>query len=151
MKRVLAALLVAMLAVPASATLYKWTDSTGRVVYSDLPPTGDMKVEVVNGPAPPANPNAVKEMAGKEVDIKKRQAEAAEKDKKAEAQRVEAVKRNEECQRAQLQIKQLSAEQVALVRYNEKGEMVYVDDATRRKERAEREQWIRANCGAEAK
>ena len=151
MKRVLAALLVAMLAVPASATLYKWTDATGRVVYSDLPPTGDMKVEIVNGPAPPANPNAVKEMAGKEAELKKRQTDAAEKEKKAEEQRVQVAKRNEECQRVQLQVKQLGAGQVALVRYNEKGEIVYVDDATRRKERAEGEAWIKANCGSEAK
>lgn len=146
MKRVLFALLLT-LALPASATLYKWTDATGRVVYSDIPPTGDVKVEIVNGPAPAANPNAVKEMAAKEVELKKRQAEATEKEKKAETQRVQVVKRNEECQRAQLQIKQLAAEQIGLVRYNEKGEMVYVDDATRRKERADAEAWIKSNCG----
>ena len=140
-----------MLALPASAVLYKWTDATGRVVYSDLPPTGDVKVEIVNGPAPAANPNAVKEMAAKDVEMKKRQAEAAEKEKKSETDRVQVAKRNEQCQRAQMQIKQLGAEQVAFVRYNEKGEVVYVDDATRRKERTELELWTKANCGSEAR
>ena len=48
------------------------------------------------------------------------------------------------CQRAQGNIKQLSADQVALVRYNEKGEIVYVDDATRRKETRSRS---RRGCG----
>ena len=38
------------------AALYKWTDANGRVVYSDQPPAGDVKVDTVAGPPPPANP-----------------------------------------------------------------------------------------------
>mgnify|MGYP003693546373 CR=1 FL=1 len=30
---------------PAGSALYKWTDANGRVVYSDQPPPGDVKVE----------------------------------------------------------------------------------------------------------
>jgi hypothetical protein len=136
----------AMLAGHATATLYKWTDANGRVVYSDQPPTGNVKVEVVTGAAPPSNPNALKELWTKEAEFKKRQAEAAEKEKKTDAMRADLAKRAEQCQRVQLQIKQLSAEQVALVRYNEKGEMVVVDDTMRKKERTDLEQWIAANC-----
>ena len=33
------------LAAPASAALYKWTDANGRVVYSDQPPPGNVKIE----------------------------------------------------------------------------------------------------------
>ena len=136
----------AVLAVPASATLYKWIDANGRVVYSDQPPNSDVKTETVQGAPPPSNPNAVKDMAAKELDLKKRQTEAADRDKKTDAQRAEISKRVEQCNRAQTQIKQLAAEQIGLVRYNEKGEMVYVDDATRRKERGELEIWVKANC-----
>jgi hypothetical protein len=46
----------------------------------------------------------------------------------------------------QAQIRQLAAEQISLVRVNEKGEQVYVDDATRRKERTNLETWVKANC-----
>jgi hypothetical protein len=42
--------------------------------------------------------------------------------------------------------RQLAAEQISLVRVNEKGEQVYVDDATRRKERTNLETWVKANC-----
>ena len=144
------ALVCATAALPAGAALYKWTDANGRVVYSDQPPTGNVKYEVVSGassaPSAPSNPNAVREMANKEVEFKRRAKDAVEKDQKAEAQRVEMAKKLETCQRAQSNIKQLSADQVALVRYNEKGEMVYVDDATRRKERLEIEAWVRQNC-----
>jgi len=137
----------AALAGTASATLYKWTDANGRVVYSDQPPPSGVKNETVLGaPPPPSNPNAVKDMAAKELDIKKRQADAAEKDKKAESQRADNAKRAEECARAREQLRQLAAEQIALVRVNEKGEAVYVDDVTRRKERADLDVWVRQNC-----
>ena len=50
-------------AAPASAAIYKWTDANGRVVYSDQPPPANVKVEAIAPPPPPANPNAVKELA----------------------------------------------------------------------------------------
>ena len=142
------ALVCASLPDLASAALYKWTDASGRVVYSDQPPMGDVKTETIQGAPPPSNPNAVKDMAAKELDFKKRQTEAAEKEKKTDAQRAEIAKQSEQCLRTQGQIKQLAAEQIALIRYNAKGEAVYVDDATRRKERTDLEIWVKQNCPA---
>ena len=130
----------------ASAALYKWTDANGRIVYSDQPPLGDIKIETLQGPPPVANPNAVKEMAAKELELKKRQTEIVEKDKKADSQRAELAKKTDQCARMQAQIRQLAAEQISLVRVNEKGEQVYVDDATRRKERSDLELRVKANC-----
>jgi hypothetical protein len=144
------ALALCALAAPALATLYKWTDANGRVVYSDLPPPANVKTEVVQGAPPPSNPNAVKDMAAKDLELKKRSKDAAEKERKDEAARAEAVKRNEQCTRAEGQMRQLSAEQVALVRINEKGETVYVDSATRRKEREDLAAWMQRNCGPAA-
>jgi hypothetical protein len=142
------ALGLASFPAPVSAALYKWTDANGRVVYSDQPPLGNFKIETLQGPPPPANPNAVKEMAAKELELKKRQTDAAEMDKKTESQRAEMAKKTEQCARMQEQIRQLAAEQISLVRLNEKGETVYVDDATRRKERAELELRVKTNCPA---
>ena len=142
----LAAFALCALAGGAHAALYKWTDANGRIVYSDQPPTGNIKYESVGGAAPPSNPNAVKEMAGKEADFKKRQADAAAAQTKADAERVQQAKRLEMCERARSNIRQLAAEQVAMVRHNEKGEMVVVDDATRRRERIEIEAWMKTNC-----
>jgi hypothetical protein len=138
--------LCALLVAPTHAALYKWTDANGRVVYSDQPPMGNFKSELVQGASPPSNPNAVKEMAEKEAELKKRQQAVATDSKEAEAQRLEAAKRAEQCIRMQNQARQLGAEQIALVRYNAKGEMIYIDDATRKKERAETDAWVRANC-----
>jgi Skp family chaperone for outer membrane proteins len=145
-RALLAALVLAVLASPASAATYKWTDASGRVVYSDLPPQGDIKYETIGGPPPAANPNALQDLAAKELEMKKRQLEAQERDKKAEAQRAELIKKTEQCQRAESNVRQLAASQVALVRYNEKGEPFVVDEATRRRERTEIELWMRQNC-----
>ena len=149
--RALPALLAALLVLTAgtvAATTYKWTDANGRVVYSDQPPLGNIKSETVQGPPPPANASAVKDLTKQEGEFKKRQLEGTDSAKKTETQRVELVKRNEMCTRAQGQIRTLAAEQVLMVRQNEKGEDVYLDNTTRRKERGELEGWIKSNCQA---
>jgi hypothetical protein len=142
------ALVLAAVALPATATLYKWTDANGRVVYSDQPPPPSVKTEIVQGAPPPSNPNAVKDMAAQELERKKQREAQAAKEKKEDAARTEIAKKNEQCTRVEGQIRQLAAEQLALVRINEKGETVYVDDATRRKERADLEAWQKQNCKA---
>ena len=142
----LAALVCAALASPACAATYKWTDANGRVVYSDIPPQGNIKYETIGAPPPPANPNAVQELAAKDLELRKRQLDAADRDKKTQEKQAELIKKTEQCQRAESNVRQLAAEQVALVRYNEKGEAFVVDEMTRRRERTEIEIWMRQNC-----
>ena len=77
----------------ASSATYKWVDANGRVVYSDQPPPGNVKAEIVQGAPPPANPNAVKELAAKEAEFKKRQIDAVDNAKKVDAQRAERRRR----------------------------------------------------------
>ena len=148
---ILAALACAVVASPACAVTYKWTDTNGRVVYSDIPPQGNVKYETIGAPPPAANPNAVKELAAKDLELRKRQLDAADRDKKTQEKQAELIKKTEQCQRAESNIRQLAAEQVALVRYNEKGEAFVVDEVTRRRERTEIEMWMRQNCGAIAR
>lgn len=134
-----------LVAGPAAAALYKWTDASGRVVYSDQPPTGNVKVETIQAPPPPANPNAVKEFAAKEMEYKKRQLDNVEAAKKAETERVAAKDLAENCAQLRLQLEQLGASQVKLWRSNEKGEQVVMDDAARRTERDRVVKWMRDN------
>ena len=136
-------------ATPSFATLYKWTDASGRVVYSDQPPIGDFKVDTVSGPPPPANPNALKELATKEAESKKKRLDAQESAKKSDQERADADRRLGVCKDVQSQMKQLaSSDQVALLKYNDKGEVVNMDDAERRRKRLELENWYRSNCPA---
>jgi Skp family chaperone for outer membrane proteins len=142
----LAAAALCLVAVPAAAALYKWVDANGRVVYSDQPPTGNVKAETLNAPPPPANPNAAKELAQKDAEFKKRHAARAEVDAKADKDRAAKGKRSEECTQASSSLAQLSWGQVIMYRANEKGEQVPMDDAARQKERVRIEGWMKENC-----
>jgi hypothetical protein len=125
----------ALCAAPVSAALYKWTDANGRVVYSDQPPPGNVKVDTVAGPPPPANPNAAREMTAKEAESKKQQMDAAEGAKKTAQARTEADRRTIVCKDARGELARLSQNQVLHFTLNEKGEQVVMDDAELRKRR----------------
>ena len=131
-----------------SASLYKWTDASGRVVYSDQPPPSNIKSEMLKGPPPPANPNAAKELANKELEYRQRRLDKAEAAAKADKDRVAAREREENCTQVKGQMQQLAESQIALYRINEKGERVPMDDAARRAEREKLGKWLRENCSA---
>ena len=139
------ALGVAPLAPPALAALYKWTDAQGHVVYSDQPPPGNVKSEQLRPAPPPANPNAAKELAQRQADFQKRQAEAAKAADKTTKDQANAAQLAQDCTNARGQLKQLGESQLAIYRYNEKGEREVMDDDARAKERARLNTWIRDN------
>ena len=131
-----------------SAALYKWTDANGRVIYSDQPPPGNVKVETINAPPPPANPNAVKDLANKEVELQKKKQARAEDDTKANKARVDANMRRQECQRARGQAIALAQVRPGRALHHERrqGERVAMDDAARLAERQRLDYWISENC-----
>ena len=89
---------VALCALPVAAALYKWVDANGRTVYSDQPPTSpNLKAETLNAAAPASNPNAAKELAQKDLELRKRQAERADTATKADKDRLAREKRADEC------------------------------------------------------
>jgi hypothetical protein len=143
---ILAAVLLS--AEGGAAALYKWTDASGRVVYSDQPPPGNVKSEILKGPPPPANPNAVKDMATKELEYRQRQLDKAEAGAKADKDRAVAKDRAENCTQVKGQMQQLAEENVVLYRINEKGERVVMDNAVRHAEREKLGKWMRENCAA---
>jgi hypothetical protein len=127
--------------------MYKWTDASGRVIYSDQPPPGNVKVETLNAPPPPANPNAVKELANKEAELKKAKQVRTEEETKTTKERVDANLRHQECQRARGQAISLAQSgQVVLYTTTPTGERVAMSDAARVAERQRLDYWIRENC-----
>lgn len=135
-----------MVAVPGIAATYKWTDANGRVVYSDQPPNGNFKVEAIAGPPPPANPNAVKELAAKEAEVQQRRLLRAEEETKAAKARLDAETKREQCGKVRGQLAVLQSDQTLLYRTNEKGEQIMMDGAARRRDREQLEVWLKANC-----
>jgi hypothetical protein len=136
-------LLAASLGGGAHAALYKWTDAQGRVVYSDQPPSANVKTEQLKPAPPPANPNAAKELAQRQADFQKRQTEAAKAEEKAGKEQATSAERAQACANARGQLKQLAENQIAIYRYNEKGEREVMDDDARAKERAKINSWMR--------
>jgi hypothetical protein len=132
---------------PATAALYKWVDAGGRVSYSDQPPPANVKSEIVNAPAPPVNADAVRNLANQEAELKKRQAQRADDQKKAEKARVDQVARQEACTEARGQIKMYQSD-VLVQRVNAKGEPVFMDDSMKKKERERLEARVREKCPA---
>lgn len=132
-------------AAAAHGEVYKWTDANGRVQYSSVPPTGDVKVErVITSRA--ANPDAAKQIASQEAELRKRQLERAQQAEKAEKARADAARRDENCGIARGNLKALGNDSVPVDRMNEKGERVRLDAAMRAKERERLESYVRAEC-----
>jgi hypothetical protein len=133
-------------AQPALGALYKWVDANGRVVYSDQPPSGDVKVETISGPPPRSNPNAPQDLANKQLESKKQQAEAATNAKTALQQRADAERRVDACREARAEVARMAADQVLLYTINEKGEQVFMNDADRKRRREAAELFVKGNC-----
>lgn len=132
-----------------AATMYKWVDRNGRVVYSDQAPPPDVKAEIVKPPPPPANSNAAQELADKELEIKLRDKKRAEEAQTADRTRAEADRRREHCMQARGQLRTLQlANQEFYYRYNDKGERIPLDDAARKALIEQLQQIVRDSCQA---
>ena len=137
-------------AVSASAqNMYKWTDDSGRVTYSDQPPVGKVKsqeIVKINGPTPS---NAVRQIADQDTQFKKRQEESTKKQAEAaKKEQFEAI-RQDSCARARGELRALR-ENVPLARMNESGERVVLDDNARESEGRRLEAFIEESCSQAA-
>lgn len=137
---------LALAAAPAAATTYKWTDANGRVIYSDQPPPGNIKVEALSAPPPPANPNAAKELAAKEAEIQQRRLLRTEEEAKAAKKGAEQAQKREQCAKVRGQVAMMQNDPNLLYRSSDKGQPVYLDDAGRRREIQKLDLWIKENC-----
>jgi hypothetical protein len=163
------------LADPAQAQgQWKWRDAQGRVTVSDLPPPREVAdKDILQRPAAPARapapavPGVAPAAAGagvaapgvaasapaaarpapvdKELEARKRAAEAEKAAKaKAEEQRAAAV-RAENCKRARQHLATMDSGQ-RVARINEKGEREVLDDETRAAESRRAREIIASEC-----
>ena len=137
---------LALCAGGAAATLYKWTDANGRVVYSDQPPAGNVKYEIVGAAPPPANPNAVRDMAAQDAEFRKRQSDKSEASAKSEKARADAARLAEACTQARGRIRLLQDESQPLVRYGEKGERIPMTPEDRKRAIEDQQRVVKEAC-----
>jgi hypothetical protein len=144
-RRTLLALALLVATGFAHAAVYKWVDASGRTVYSDQPPPGAIKSEVVSPSVAPADPAAVRDMANKDLELKNRVAQRNDAEKAADKARLNEAKLRDNCLqlRNSLLVNKSSAR---LYQVNEKGERVYLDDAMKAAARERLESQIRDQC-----
>jgi len=162
MKRLSVAIWLALcVALPASAQMYKWVDSNGKVQYSDKPPPGNIKAEKLRAPARGSSAPAAAAAAGgtqkdaakagpktaaeHEQAFRKRQLEAAKAQDKEGQKQTEARERAESCSRAKAALAglQIGGRQM---RTDAKGERVFLDEQQIAQETAKAQQEIAAAC-----
>jgi hypothetical protein len=131
----------ALFAAPSLAATYKWLDENGRVVYGDTPPAG-VKAERLSTSVAPADPNAVRDMATKDAEIRKRQQQRVEDEAKEEKGRAEVNLIRRQCQQAAGRVRSLR-EDANVYRFNDKGEREYLDTAAREEAIAQNQKIMR--------
>ncbi len=132
-----------LVAAPAAAQTYKWTDAEGKVHYSDQPPPANAKEQATIKPrkpstsAPTAAPVATEKGAPaakaktyveQEADFKKRQVEAAEREAADKKKVAEAAEKKQNCEQARAQLKSLQSGG-RITRNSAQGEREYLNDA----------------------
>jgi Domain of unknown function (DUF4124) len=147
---------ILVLASTSHADVYKWVDKDGKVQYSDQPPlSGDAKKlrrkskdSGEPAPAAPAGNAAApaKSIADQELEFRKRKGEKEEAEKKQKADAEFAQKNKEYCDSLRNSLR-THGDGTRLVRYNEKGERIFLDD----KERAAAKQNIEERLAKECK
>ena len=171
MKRLSVAIALALcLALPASAQMYKWVDSNGKVHYSDKPPPSNVKTEKLREPAPAAStPVASEATSGTQKDadkagtqkdatkaepktaaeqeqaFRKRQLDAAKAQEEEGKKQAQARDKAENCRRANAAVAnlQLGGRQM---RIDEKGERAFLDEQQIAQETAKAQQEAAAAC-----
>ena len=136
----------ALAALPAAAALYKWTDENGRTVYGDTPPPG-VEAERISVAAPPGDPNAVREMASKDAELRKRAQARADDEAKAEKAAADDRARLDRCVQIRGRMQTLRSG-VPVYRFNEAGEKVFYDAKDTEKAITDTDRLLRENnCG----
>ena len=147
--------LLMMFGTTVNADVYKWADKNGKIQYSDQPPpSGDAKKlkrkskEPIESPPAQSGGNIAKppaSTADHELEYRKRKTEKEEAEKKQRAEAEVSEKNKEYCNNLR---GDLSAHSngVRLVRNNEKGERVFLDDKERAVSKQKLEERITKEC-----
>jgi hypothetical protein len=129
-----------LVAVPALAQTYKWTDAEGKIHYSDQPPPANAKDPVTVRPRKPATPGAPvasekqlpaarqKTYVEQEADFRKRRVEAAEREAAEKKKADDAAQKKQNCEQARSQLQNLQSGG-RITRTNSQGEREYLSDA----------------------
>ncbi len=136
------------------AGINKWVDENNQIHYSDQPAPANVKATPLNTPvesasaAPTASASEVaapKTLAEREADFRKAQKAKEEQEKKEAKQKEQDQTRQRYCEDARSNLLTLENSR-RISTYDSKGELVYMDDATRNQRMEEARQGISKHC-----
>lgn len=149
-------LLAMALVAPALAdgTIYKWVDKQGNVHYTDCPPPPGCEAETVEVPAPPDASEVAEAERRLEEMLAEQAQQAADRERERlarERQQVEAMRiavmRKKRCIEARQNLHVLEM-RVPVYHIDEKGERIFLNDATRAAEIEAMKKQIAENCSS---
>ncbi len=146
----LLAFLVAALATPAGADVYKWTDAQGKVHYGDQPPSSTTPMpfhlqttQATEVRAEEARRQQADQAARKRLEQEKAR-EAANKQRAASEE--EALLKAENCQRGRGNLEMLQRANMRLTTVDARGQSHALDAAARQVEMERANRMISENC-----
>ena len=143
-------IMLALLALPAGADIYKWTDAQGKVHYGDQPPS--------NIPPEPFTPRISKAAEARAMEARRQSADEAARKRIEEAKTREALageqaakaeetrRRTEACQRARGNLELLQRAHMRLRTVDAHGNTRLLDAADRQVEIERAQKLMRENC-----
>lgn len=140
------ALLLAFLAMNSQAGVYKWTDSEGRVHYTDTPPARQAAQLVRTDKANEAEADAARRaLADKLSESERRRKAAQEAEAKRQAEEEQKRKQAENCQRARDQLTLLQQSR-RIGRVDAQGQRYVMEEAERQAAIAEAQKRVGELC-----
>jgi len=145
------ALVLATLAAPAGAEIYKWTDAQGKVHYGDHPPSSTVPKpfnpqtsKATEARAEEARRQAAEQAARKRLEEEKVREEAK---KQRAASEEEARRKAENCQRARANLEMLQRTNIRrLTTVDAQGQTQVLDSEARQVEMERASRTIAENC-----
>ncbi|MGA7950440.1 MAG: DUF4124 domain-containing protein [Thiobacillaceae bacterium] len=132
-------------ALAGAAQVYKWTDGSGQVHYSDQPPSDQAKA-IKGNPVPAEEASAaLQTLAEKDFAFKKRKADAAKAKEKADKDAEAARIKRENCDRARSNLAALD-QGGRTYSSGPYGERNYMTDQQRADARADAQRYMAENC-----
>lgn len=144
MKRCLPIFLL-LLSINAHAALNKWVDDEGTVHYSDQSPPPNVKAQTLTAPSAVSGAPAQKTIAEREEERKKTLKAREEAAQKAAQQQEKELAKQKNCEGAKANLKTFESNS-PISTYNDKGESINMDAATRQKSLEETRKQISTFC-----
>ncbi|MCA1924802.1 MAG: DUF4124 domain-containing protein [Thiobacillus sp.] len=136
----------ALFALPAAGELYKWVDGSGKVHYSDQPPTvGAQTVRGASAAEAAISEQATQSLSAREQAYQKRLKEDEEAKAKAGKEAEQARLKRENCDKARNNLVTLQ-NKTRVYSTNTAGQRVYLDDRARAQALASSQKAVAENC-----